>query len=102
MIRRGGTPALYGGRRDHGRLPPAEEAAPAVCVFEYAGRKLSGKFSVCLFPGTNAPGELTVALFREGAKDPEGRREGESDRAYAARTAILPRQTRILVIRRQA
>ena len=30
------------------------------------------------FARVDAPGELTVALFREGAKDPEGRREGES------------------------
>ena len=69
------------------------DAMPAVMV----GASLSSM-------GLVLGGEEAVALIWEEAKDPEAarRREGESDRAYAARTSSLPRVTRILIFRRPA
>lgn len=85
-------------------LSPAEKPAPALHVLDRSGLNLPRNASVCLLPTGTVPGEEAAALFWEGAKDPEAarKREGESDSAYAARTASLPRVTRILIFRRPA
>ena len=85
-------------------LSPAEDAPPAARILSCADFALPRNVSACLLPEDLRCGGTTIALFWEGAKDPEAarRREGESDRTYAARTALLPRQTRILVFRRPA
>ena len=81
-----------------------ENAPPAERILGWTGLDLPRNVSVCLLPAEAVPGEEAVALIWEGVKDPQAarRREGESDRAYAARTASLPRVTRILVLRRPA
>ena len=80
-------------------VTPGENPAPAVHVLDRTGLKLPRNPSVCLLPAESGTGEASVALFWESAKDPEAarRRDGESDGAYSARTAALPRQTRILI-----
>ena len=81
-----------------------ENAPPAERILEWSGLDLPRNVSVCLLPAEAVPGEEAVTLIWEGVKDPQAalRREGESDRAYAARTASLPRVTRILIFRRPA